>query len=515
MSDEQPSRDPAWYQERWNELTTLLSASDPAAVLDLMRSVQDVQERLGADTAAEAADALSDLQARARRFDEQQAVLREAGFDRPELALETIRSMEAQLDELYDEKTATEQTDAGAALDEEADTFDQLQALLAREEKLQRELGVSSPDAVVEMVEGLSEQLEDVYQDRDETQSDSIFDPAPDPDAASDRDASRDQPEDASLDRLETEFGVSDPDAVAQMLRDLTDQLDDLYAGRERLAELNLNGADDAIAMVRSMQEQLESLYERQEEMSAHGVDSIDHALSMIENMEAQLDELYEERRTSAEQNGVPSLDEATDRLQALEDKLETLTEEKTRLRETHSQLQAKLDDLEDELGTDDPDTITSLVRSMEEQLEDVYEQREAAPAAPPEPSPLLPDDTLAQLNDRAPEALDDLSVGAFFLDDQNRVRRANEAALQWPDLTADTPDALEGRAFFDEIAPAANNALFRGRIEEGRTAGTLDEQFLYTYVGQTDPLTTLSVRLYRPADHSGVWIVFEIRDRY
>jgi photoactive yellow protein len=515
MSDEQPSRDPTWYQEQWDELTTLLSASDPATVLDLMRSVQDVQEQLGADTPAEAADALSDLRTRARRFEEQQDVLREAGFDRPELALETIRSMEAQLDELYDEKTATEKTDAGVALDEEADTFDQLQALLAREEKLQRELGVSSPDAVVEMVEGLSEQLEDVYQDRDETQSDSIFDPAPDPDAPSDRDASLAEPEDASLGRLETEFGVSDPDAVAQMLRDLTDQLDDLYAGRERLAELNLNGADDAIAMVQSMQEQLESLYERQEEMSAHGVDSIDHALSMIENMEAQLDELYEERRTSAEQNGVPSLDEATDRLQALEDKLATLTEEKTRLRETHSQLQAKLDDLEDELGTDDPDTITSLVRSMEEQLEDVYEQREVAPAAPPEPSPLLPDDTLTQLNDRGPEALDDLAVGVFFLDDQNRVRRANAAALQWPDLTADTPDALQGRAFFDEIAPAANNALFRGRIEEERTAGTLDEQFLYTYVGKTDPLTTLSVRLYRPADHSGVWIVFEIRDRY
>ena len=478
---------------------------------------EELMDLLGAGTPAEAVESVSSLREQAARFEEQKATLNEAGFENPKRALQAIESMEQQLDELYNEKEVTERTGSEADLREDADTFDQLQALLAREEKLQRELGVSNPDAVVEMVEGLTDQLEDLYLDRDADEStNSIFAPS---DATAEEDASTNGSTDAAsdvLDLFEQELGVSDPEAVVTMLDDLTGQLEDLYTERERLAELNLNGADDAIAMVKSMQQQLETLYERQEQMSKHGIDGVDHALSMIENMEAQLNELYEERQASAT-NSTPDRDASSARLDELEQKLSSLTEEKERLQDARDQLQAQFDDLEEQLGTDDPEAISTLVNSMERQLEDVYKDREhpmAVPDAPSEDESLLDDETLARLDALDASALDDLAVGVFGLDDEGHIVQANEQALTWPDVTADTPNVLQQSDFFNAVAPGTNNTLFRGRLDDGLDA-PLDEQFFYTYVGKQAPLTNMLVRLYRAPDQSTRWIVFRVLERY
>lgn len=489
MTDNAASRDPAWYRDQWEELMDTLGADSPTEVLNQVD-----------------------------RLAQRASVLEEAGFDRPELALQAIESMEQQLDELYNEKEVTERTDSKADLRDDADTFDQLQALLAREEKLQRELGVSNPDDVVEMVEGLTDQLEDLYMDRDEgTGGDSIFSPAA-PEAGNGGSMSPDDTSSNALDLLERELGVSDPEAVVTMMDDLTDQLEELYTGRERLAELNLNGADDAIAMVRSMQQQLETLYEDQEQMTEHGVDGLDHALSMIENMEAQLTELYEERAQSPPPNGLSASSDDPDRLEQLEEQLERLTEEKNRLRETRDQLQQRFEDLEEQLGTGDPDAISSLVRSMERQLEEVYEKTERTPYQTTDTSagtPLLDADTLSRLSDLDDARRNDLSVGLFCLDADGLVQRANDHALGWPDVTADAPADLEGRHFFEDLAPGTNNALFRGHFEDAVAAGAIDEQFFYTYVGEQAPLTNLVVRLYSAQDQSDYWIVFQVLDHY
>lgn len=469
---------------------------------------------LGADSPTDALDAVTHLRDRVDRLDRQASALEKAGFDRPEVALNAIESMEQQLDELYNEKEVTEQSDSEADLRGDADTFDQLQALLAREEKLQRELGVSNPDAVVEMVEGLTDQLEDLYVDRDDsTNADSIFSPAP-PDSG---DGASTAPETATAESgdsfalLKRELGVSDPEAVVTMMDNLTDQLEELYTGRERLAELNLNGADDAIAMVRSMQQQLEVLYERQEQMSRHGIDGIDHALSMIESMEAQLTELYNEQPPS------PDHEDAGARLEQLEEKLESLTEEKDRLRQKRDRLQQRFEDLEEQLGTGDPNAISDLVHSMELQLEEVYEKTDRTPyqTHASEDAPLLDADTLAQLSEMDDARLNDLPVGLFCLDADGVVQHANEQALGWPDVTPDAPAAFDGKHFFDDVAPGANNALFRGQFDEGVAAGTLDEQFFYTYVGKRAPLTNLVVCLYSAPDQSDYWIVFQVLDHY
>lgn len=381
----------------------------------------DLQDRLDADTPDQLIDTVESLREQADVAEEQRSVLREAGFDRPEVAIRAIESMKQQLDELYTEKEATERTDAGGALRSEGDTFDQLQALLAREEKLQRELGVSNPDEVVEMVEGLTDQLEELYVDRDVEQ---------------DRDASF-APAAPSTERtLETELGVSDPETAAVMLEDLTDQLDTLYEDRVRLAEMDLEGPEDAVAMLKSMERQLESLYESQKQLSDRGIDNIDHALSAIESLEAQLDELYEAR------------------------------------------------------------------------------DEKAVPSVSPEPAdegPLLSADTRQRLSDMDREALHDLPVGLFRVDDHGVVQWANEQALRWPDATADAPEALTGAPFFEEVAPAAASALFQGRFVEGVEAGEMDESFVYTYVGAESTATNIRVHLYSGTDQSTHWIVFQI----
>ena len=398
------------------------------ALFDRLRSLrretqvlQTLQDRLDVDAPDQLVDAVESLRERAGAAEKHRSVLREAGFDRPEVAVRAIESMQQQLDELYTEKTATERTDAQGTLRSDGDTFDQLQALLAREEKLQRELGVSNPDEVVEMVEGLTDQLEELYVDRDaETSSDSIFTPG----AA------------ATEETLEAELGVSDPATVAVMMEDLTDQLDVLYEERERFAEMDLEGADDAVAMLKNMQRQLETLYESQEALSAHGVDNIDHARSVIDNMEAQLSELYEARADDADPQGAGS---AADE------------------------------------------------------------------------GPLLSADTRRRLPDMDPEALEALPVGLFRVDDRGVVQWAGEQALRWPDLTAETPEALVGADFFEDVAPAAASALFRGRFLEGVEAGQMDETFVYTYVGAQSSATNLRVQLYSPSDQSDHWIVFQI----
>ena len=535
-------RDLAWYRDRWEELTDLLPTSEPEEVVDQVRelqisvldeeaealedmgltdaeeaktvlqrtfqrlqklrrenqALQRLQEAVDADSADEIAERIDALRDRVETLEAQQEALTEAGFERPEHVLQAISSMEQQLDELYGEKEATERSTSDAPIEEEGDTFDQLQALMAREERLQRELGVSSPDAVIEMVEGMTDQLEDLYANRDATSTDdSIFAPAPE------------QPQLAS--RLEDEFGVSDPDALLTMVNDLQKQLSELYEDRQRLAEHNLNGADDAIQMLASMQNQLESLYEGQKQMSEHGINGIDHALSMIGSMESQLSELYDERHELAQQ-GVDTPHEAVSRIEELKEKLTTLQAEKNALRDKRDRLQARFDELEAQLGTDDPSAISDLIDSMQAQLEETYEERAAlAYPLPDEDAPLVPDTSLARLDDLDDEALDDLPAGLFGLDDEGTIRHANANAHRWPDVDVDEPAALVGSDFFADVAPAANSDLFRGRFEDGVAEGEMDERFFYTYVPQEGPPANLVVHLYRHPDHATNWIVFRV----
>lgn len=339
---ESPNRhDDSWYQDQWEDLMNLLSVSEPQAVVPRMRTLQ--------------------------------TALSNSNFSRFEDVLQAMESMKAQLDDLYSEKASTAQGAAGN--DHNQDTYEQLQSLLAREDKLRRALGVSSADAVVKMVEGLTDQLDVLYAERDAEAS-------PPPDAFLN---------DSNLqsERAETVPGLSNPDAVLAMIRSLSEQLDALHADREQLAE--------------------------------HGISDLGHALALVDSMEEQLVDLYAERRHH---------------------------------------------------------TVDT---------------------------PLLPPDTLRQLDGMDDETLNSVPAGAICVDDDGIIQRANTAALQWPGFSADRVDSLAGRPFSNRAAPGSDNVPFHRPLAEDAPT---DTRFLYTYAGP-DTTRTLLVQLYHPQAASGYWILF------
>jgi photoactive yellow protein len=368
---------------------------------------------------------------------------------------------------------------------------------------------VSSSEEIISMVNGLVDQLEELYARQDASGIDSSNGTAPaeDPFARLERLLDREQ-------TLQEELGVSNPDEVVAMVQGLTQQLDDLYAARERLAQINLDDADSVVDMVGNMQAQLEVLYEDQERLSKQGIDGVDHALSMIGSMEEQLSQLYEERQKK--NNGAPdeTLDRLRNRLDSLQEEKEALLERREQLESKTSSYEQTLTTLEENLGTSDPNTISEMVDSMEEQLEDIYQNREAPPvpeqdAETSEAPPLLDRADLERIDAFSDEQLNALSVGAFCLDDDGTVRRANRGALHWPGLRTESPSALEGRNFFFDLAPATNNPPFRGRFLRGVREGDLDVRFPYTYVTRDVPLTGLVVHLYR-SGASSTWVLFD-----
>ena len=226
----------------------------------------------------------------------------ELGTDTPEDVLALVKSMEDQLVELYQDRETTERI---LSADENADTFTQLQALYARIETVQRDLGVPSIEDAVDLVRSMEEQLAELYKEREAVEA-----------------------------RVDDEDGPS-------------------AAAFER--ELGVGGLGEAAALIGSMEAQLADLYKEREALGEHGIADVEEALEMIENMKEQLSELYRDREATTR---ALEMAETGDPVQQLQ------------------QLYAKLDVLRTELGVEDPEGAVELVRSMEDQLSELYEDR-------------------------------------------------------------------------------------------------------------------------------------------
>jgi photoactive yellow protein len=540
--------DAEWYQARWDELRDILSVSQDASVVARVQELQldalqeqatvaadalgddeaqsmldrirrqigairertsewsTVRRQLNAESPQEASAIIEALNRRVEALEEKRSTLEEAGVRSVDQALAMIESMESQLQSLYEEKESTERAAATqAVLNETEDTFEQLQRLLSREERLQRELGVTSSEEVIEMVRGLADQLEELYRERDAALAG---------DGAGDRagDRAGDGSPDDRLDellrreeRLKEKLGVSDPEQIAHMVDGLAEQLEELYAARERLARVNLDDAESVLQMISSMREQLELFYEEQERMASSGIDSIDQAVAMIESMQEQLSTVYDERQRLLDK-GVGDTEEALQRIDALESKLDQLEREKNDLLARRDEMQSEMDDatrtvLEDELGTADPERVVSMINSMEDQLDEFYRQREEEEAdkrAMNAPS-VVDADTLRRLGSMSEDELDALSAGAIRTDDAGIVSYANDVAARvLPGVDGSDGSALPGRNFFFSVAPGANNNLFRGRFKQGVLDESLDVRFPYTFIHPTQPSANLIIHLYR-----------------
>ena len=585
MAPSESELSPDQLRERWNDLRDILGASSSGEVL---RRVQELQldamqeaatvaaasldsdeaatlldrvksriahlrsrtERwqallaeLNAETLTEAQATVSDLRERLRQYEEDAfssplpASLKNAGISSADEALAMIESMETQLQELYEAKEMSAKAEDALAQEFEGeDTYDQLQRLLAREERLQQELGVTSSEEVIEMVRGLATQLDELYADRDDDQR-----------------AAGTEPEKQSEyeQQLENALGVSDPEDVIHMVNGLVQQLEELYDARERLSRVNLDDAESVITMVSNMEAQLEALYDEQVRMSDQGIESVDQAISMIESMEAQLEALYEERH--AGDGSIP--EKAQDRVERLERKLDELTEEKQALLEQREALvagESSMDTLERELGLSDPQHIVDLIESMQQQLQDVYTDREtdedrdsnartfptgegsaafavqdiqtepgiqASEGDAPDPTepamesakeiePVVPPDELDGLPRQSQQILDGMDYGIIRVDDEGRVGYANDAAVAaLPGVTGTAQESMIDRNFFFSLAPGANSSMFRGRFKSGVEEQDLDVLFPYTFIHPTEPAANLVVQLYR-SERNENWIL-------
>ena len=213
--------------------------------LDAIRDVLGIETRDEAEELAAIAqnmnDQLQTLQAERER-------LQELGVSSIPDAVDMVASMEAQLQELYKDKENVQQRSQTDAFDPNQDTFQQLETLYAEQEKLERELGVSSADSIIEMVEGLAAQLSEFYT------------------------ASEGHPYDASLDEA-----MPDQDAGAAPAPGLSTD-------------------DDTDLMLLSMQEQLEALYREKELLFEQGMGDVEEAISRIQTLEGRLHRLERER---------------------------------------------------------------------------------------------------------------------------------------------------------------------------------------------------------------------------
>jgi photoactive yellow protein len=460
---------------------------------------EHVLDALDSEEPAEAKEEIRFIKQRIRDLESQHELLVDAGINGASEALSMIESMEEQLREMYQEKETQLRVEERTADLADEDTFDQLQRLLAREERLQRELGVTTSEEVIEMVRGLASQLDELYEDREADQ------PVP-PAATGDGSTAATERER----KLQRELGVSDPADVVEMVNGLVQQLEELYEARERLAQVNLEDADSVIGMISSMEQQLELLYADRERMSERGIESIDQAISMIESMETQLEALYAERTA-------PAAPDDPDRLRELETKLDELAAEKEALQEQRRAMSSgdAQETLERELGVSEPEHVVQLVQSMEQQLRDMYAEREApldmavAEEGGGDSGPeVLDRDRLTQLSQMSEAERNAMDVGILHVDDEGRVMYANDAAARTlPGVSGSTGDALADRNFFFSLAPGTNNSLFRGRFKDGVDRNRLDVRFPYTIIHPTQPRVNLAVHLYRTGTNTN-WIL-------
>ena len=194
--------------------------SAPDTLGKTMTALQNRIETLKRDNEAQRSASRKDSAA--------QEKLAAAGLNDVEDAIDMIESMSSQLSELYAAQEATinqaQKTNDGQS------TFQQLEALYAEQDKLQRELGVSDADALISMVDTMNAQLNDLYREREQT-----------PDASDTQNeeiiASMSEQLSTLYEQIEVLYdkGIEDPEDAVDTIETLEQEAEELSADIERL----------------------------------------------------------------------------------------------------------------------------------------------------------------------------------------------------------------------------------------------------------------------------------------
>lgn len=438
--------------------------------LDGIREVLGIETR---EQAQELAELAHDMDAQLKELQREKEHLDEMGLTSVQDAVQMIRSMEEQLDELYRDKENLQQS-TSVTIDPEQDTFQQLQSLYAEQEKLERELGVSSADAIIEMVEGLATQLDDFY---------SASEGMP-YDEASNADASAD---------------AAPPPAVA---------------GDDRSAESD-RAAEDKDFMILSMREQLETLYREKEPLFEHGMGGVEEAVSRIQALEERTDQLRQEKASYEKrlqrlrkEVGTADIPQIINMVRALRSRAgQDANRPGDRQAADRQATDRQATDRGDSPGGTASSGIARRTAFGGESGSSSGSGKGLFISAAPQ---FVDDDLLARLESMSSRQLNNLPYGVIRLSDEGRVEFVNEKGLSLPGLKeADNQTTLSGKNFFLDLAPSTKNNLFFGRFKEGVRQGAMDARFPYTFISPGRPPQVLTVHLHRKPGEDANWLLF------
>ena len=423
-------------------------ASSNGTAHEAADELASIREALGISDSEEARE----LAALSRNMSEQLETLHaererlhDLGITSVDGAVRMIESMSSQLDELYEEQESLRDRPSPTKVGQQ-DTFEQLATMYSEQEKLERALGVSEADRIIEMFETLTDQLDALYADRDADQPGEPPSPASGDSAASLPDHDR------------TSVSVSDEPSPSA------------------------NG-DRTVA---SMQDQLESLYAEKEVLLDRGLTDAQTAVDQIDDLEQQVQALRTER----------------------------------------NQCHEHFDRLATALGTTDVEAIVEMAQAPSDaphsgtapgasadapahKPEAAFSPSESESPASDDVPALLPDETLKRLDEMSDADLNALEVGLLRLDDDGHITFVNEGGRALPGLD-DTPrEALIGTSLFLQV-PATSNALFLDPFHEGVETGSINTRFPYAFVSPGHPPMPFHVHLYRAGPSQANWLLLQ-----
>ncbi len=134
--------------------------------------------------------------------------------------------------------------------------------------------------------------------------------------------------------------------------------------------------------------------------------------------------------------------------------------------------------------------------------LRDRIASRSTAPA-PLASSSFVPAEVLQNAGRLTRADVDSFDFGVVKLADDATIQLFN---LYESELAAVSPPQAEGKKFFTQIGPCANNGLFFGQFRRGVAANNLNVTFPYTFTYRMKP-TNVLIHLYRDNSSKTNWI--------
>lgn len=429
-----------------------------------------LQDTLGVESIEEARRVVSlteEMDTQIATLYEEQEQLNELGISSIDEAIRMIRDMNDQLVELYENVEA--RSAARDLSDAQQDTFQQLESLYARQEKLQSELGISDPEAIIQMVEDMNVQLETLYEDRDATLTD------------------------------QNDQSVNDADSAPAPQRNADGEA---QIDAEALNHPDMSNAERLEKLIESMARQLDVLYGEKEALTDEGIESAEEAAERIASLR---DEIRALRAQKAADSADAEADAAPNVLQewiALKSDLNVSSPDEVRALLENARPPEPQDADEADAQGASQDAVSSNGTPED--------STEAHPDVHWDAGPALADAELrASLPTMDADERDALDLAVVQLDDDGRILSLNDAAYALPlfDRLRSKSDAEQAPFFFD-IAPSAATEAFYGRFHTGLRQHDLDARFPHLFTAPSHPPFVALVHLFYDADTDTAWVL-------